>query len=174
MVSESSLSRRICVFKLIPKRTFWIFQPIWSMQRTSTFHHLLLHVMTIIFWFYQGFGWTLSLLKCRVNTFHPDFLSSQLWLWRRPCVILLFFKKSQWQLRRYHCGWYQTGQGSTPQGRGEEWVRLGHLITIDHMTTILLCHWFNSLLKHWRSWSWQLASIWIRLFNLIKNLPVYG
>ena len=108
MVSESSLSRRICVFKLIPKRTFWIFQPIWSMQRTSTFHHLLLHVMTIIFWFYQGFGWTLSLLKCRVNTFHPDFLSSQLWLWRRPCVILLFFKKSQWQLRRYHCGWYQT------------------------------------------------------------------
>ena len=111
MVSESSLSRRICVFKLIPKRTFWIFQPIWSMQRTSTFHHLLLHVMTIIFWFYQGFGWTLSLLKCRVNTFHPDFLSSQLWLWRRPCVILLFFKKSQWQLRRYHCGWYQTVDG---------------------------------------------------------------
>ena len=40
------------------------------------------------------------------------------------------------------------GQGRTPQGRCEEWVRLGHLITIDHMTTILLCHWFNSLLKH--------------------------
>ena len=40
------------------------------------------------------------------------------------------------------------GQGRTPQGRGEEWVRLGHLITIDHMTTILLCHWSNSLLKH--------------------------
>ena len=40
------------------------------------------------------------------------------------------------------------GRGRTPQGRGEEWVRWGHLITIDHMTTILLCHWFNSLLKH--------------------------